>query len=354
MTGVAATQGDTASARISVLMPVRDAAPWLPEALASLAAQTEESWELLAVDDGSRDGSRALLRRWAEKDARVRVLETVPERRGIVAALNAGLAAAAAPLLARMDADDVSHPQRLAMQAAVLARKPCLFGSCCRVQAFPTASVRDGMSRYLAWQNGLESSVDIARDRFVESPMLHPSIMVRTVPLRDRLGGWVDCGWPEDWDLFLRAFELGLAFERVGEVLVRWRLHPRQATRTDPRYSPDSLCAARAHFLARALRCDPRPVWLLGAGPVGKTLAKALWNENVPVAGFAEIDRRKIGGRVHHAAYRWPVISMNDLFALEPRPRAVAAVGRAGARERIREELAARGWLEGGDFFAAA
>lgn len=340
--------------RVSVLMPVRDAAPWLPQALASLAAQTERSWELIAVDDGSRDGSREILERWAASDPRVHVLETTARARGIVPALNSGLEAARAPLLARMDADDLAHPDRLGFQCAALESAPRLFGSCCRIEAFPARSVRDGMRRYLGWQNALLSNSELARDRFVESPILHPSIVVRTAQVRDTLGGWNERGWPEDWDLFLRAFEAGLEFERLTEVLLRWRVHPRQATRVDPRYSEDSLRAVRAHFLARALRGDVRSVWMLGAGPVGKSLGKTLATEGAPIAGFADIDARKIGGLVDAAAARWPVISMEALFAIEPRPRAVAAVGRAGARERIRALLTRRGWREGVDFFAAA
>jgi len=358
--------------RISVLMPVRDAAPWLPDALASLAAQSECAWELVAVDDGSSDGSRFILERWAARDARVRVLETCARRRGIVAALNRGLAAARAPLLARMDADDTAHPERLAIQSSVLAAAPRLFGCCCRVEAFPARNVRCGMSRYLAWQNSLLSSEEIARDRFVESPILHPSIVVRTGIARGVLGGWDERGWPEDWDFFLRAFEEGLTIERVPQVLLHWRLHPGQATRSDARYSEASLRAARAHFLARTLRhagasdaasmrdgeqgpsVDTRPVWILGAGPVGKSLAKALAGEGTLVAGLADIDHRKIGGVVRGAGSEWRVISMDRLLATAPRPRAVAAVGRAGARERIRAALETAGWVEGRDFFVAA
>ena len=342
------------SPRVSVVMPVRDAAPWLAEARSALTAQTERDWELLAVDDGSRNRSRAMLERWARADTRVRVLETRPAKSGIVAALNSGLSASRASLIARMDADDLSSPERLALQCRALDRSPSLFCSTCCVEAFPSGSVRDGMRRYFAWQNSLADHAAMARDRFVETPILHPTIVMRAGVLRGVLGGWRECGWPEDWDLFLRAFEKGLTFERVSRVLVRWRLHPGQASRTYARYSEDSFRAARAHFLARALARVAGPVWLLGAGPVGKSLAKCLSLEGAPIAGFAEIDARKIGGVVRGAHARWPVIAMQELLAYRPKPRAVAAVGRAGARERIRALLQDAGWEEGKDFFVAA
>jgi glycosyltransferase involved in cell wall biosynthesis len=340
--------------RISVLMPVRDAAPWLPEALASISAQTEEQWELIAVDDGSTDASRAMLERWAARDRRVRVLWTGPCRRGIVAALETALRAARAPLSARMDADDVAHPERLAAQAQALDADPTLFAVACRVGAFPARNVRDGMRRYLAWQNGLLAAEELLRDRFVETPVLHPSVMMRTGVLRSTLGGWSDAPWPEDWDLFLRAFEAGLRITRLPRELLRWRLHDSQTTRVDPRYSQASLCDARAYFLARTLADDPREVWVMGAGPTGKSLGKALARERAAVTGFAEVDPRKIGGRIRDGERCWPVVSMSDLVVRAPRPIAVAAVGRREARERIRGDLDARGWREGTDYFVAA
>ncbi|HET9062690.1 MAG TPA: glycosyl transferase, partial [Candidatus Binatia bacterium] len=97
-----------------------------------------------------------------------------------------------------------------------------------------------------------------------------------------------------------------------------------------------------------------RAVWLLGAGPVGKTLAEALLEEGFAVAGFAEIDPRKIGNRVRRSGRWWPVIAMHDLQAARASCFAVAAVGRAGARERIREALAGNGWVEMRDFICAA
>jgi glycosyltransferase involved in cell wall biosynthesis len=335
-------------------MPVRDAAPWLAEALASVLGQAERNFELIAVDDGSTDSSLAILQRYAARDGRIRVLRTPPERRGIVGTLNLALDAARAPLVARMDADDVSTPDRLAAQCAALSENPELFAVTCRVRGFPERNLGAGMRRYLEWQNRLATPDELRRERFVESPLLHPSVMMRTDVLRDRLGGWRAVDWPEDWDLFLRAFEARLAIARLPRVLLEWRLHDSQATRTDPRYSEASFRRARAHYLARMLRAHSRDVWLLGAGPVGKSLAKALASEHASVAGFAEIDPKKIGGIVRDRARKWPVVSMPELLAKTPRPLAIAAVGRPGARERIREHLDECGWREGADYFVAA
>src|SRR5690348_9897876 len=104
---------------ISVLLPVRDAAPYLDAALDSLARQTLGDFEIIAIDDGSTDGSREILARHAAADPRSSVHAQAAE--GLVATLNRGLALAAGTYLARMDADDVAWPERFAAQAAFLA-----------------------------------------------------------------------------------------------------------------------------------------------------------------------------------------------------------------------------------------
>lgn len=347
-----------APAQVSVALPVRDAERWLEEALASVLAQTEARLEVLAVDDGSSDRSGEILQAFAARDRRVRVLSTAPDRRGLVAALNLAAEVASAPYLARMDADDVMHPRRLEAQVAALEYDPTLFAVGCLAEAFPEENLGDGMRAYLDWQHSLASAGEIARDRFVESPLLHPSVTMRTLPLREMLGGWRDEGWPEDWDLFLRAFEAGMTIGRVGETLHRWRLHDGQLTRTDARYSPTALLALRAHFLARHLRQPPakgRPLWILGAGPVGKALVKALAREGVVADGLADVDPRKIGGVVRDGTMRWRVVDHEcALMAPGHRPYAVSAVAGAAARSRVRAELARLGWTEGADFVVAA
>ncbi|RMF24972.1 MAG: glycosyltransferase, partial [Deltaproteobacteria bacterium] len=341
----------------SILMPARNAEAWIGEAIASVQAQTDSDWELIAVDDGSDDGTLGVLQHAAAGDRRIRVSSTEGGRRGIAAALGRALAESRSPLVARMDADDRSHPERLAKQRALLDARENLFAAGCLVEAFPQAHVRDGMRRYLRWQNSLVEPAEVARDRFVETTVLHPTLMMRR-DLLDRLGGWRRVDWPEDFDLLLRAFEAGFEIAKVPEVLYQWRLHPAQASRCDPRYAPDAFRSARAYFLARTIaRCGGRPVWILGAGPVGKRLGKALAREGASVCGFADIDPRKIGGRVSigpRGGPWWPVVSMERVFAERGSAVAIAAVGQAGARERIRSWLRERGWLEGRDFWAAA
>jgi glycosyltransferase involved in cell wall biosynthesis len=108
---------------VTVLMSVYNSLPYLREAVDSILAQTYDAFEFLIVDDASTDGSRAVLHEYARKDPRIRILEN-DVNQGLGFCLNRGLEAAGTPWVARMDADDVAFPERLALQMQYLDAHP--------------------------------------------------------------------------------------------------------------------------------------------------------------------------------------------------------------------------------------
>lgn len=330
---------------VSVLLPARDAQATIQAALASVRAQTFTDFEVVVVDDGSRDRTSAIVREAASVDDRIRLIEG--EGRGIVHALNHGLAACRAPLVARFDADDLMHRDRLARQVPILAERTELAGVGSKVRCFPRRTLRDGMLRYEAWQNAVLTAEAVRRERFIEAPLVHPSMTLRRAAL-ERVDGWRDSPWAEDLDLWLRMLESGMELAKVPEVLLLWRDGSTRLTRTDPRYAPETFFRAKAHFLTRGpLRSRPAVIW--GAGPIGKTLMKALDAEGARVVALVDIDPRKVGQRVHGR----PVIAPEKL-PFEPGAVLLGAVGAVGAREEIRAAAGQRGYVEGEDFFACA
>ena len=172
----------------------------------SLVRQTMSDFEVLAVDDGSSDESAGILRRWAEADERVRVLTR--GRQGLVASLELARLHARGRFLARMDADDVAHPERLQHQLALMREQPELTGCGCMVRYVPQSRIRGGALRYERWLNGLVTPSQIERDLFVECPLAHPTFFLDASAVA-AVGGYRDKGWPEDYDLILRLWEAG-------------------------------------------------------------------------------------------------------------------------------------------------
>jgi glycosyltransferase involved in cell wall biosynthesis len=119
---------------ISVVLPAFDAEGTLPACLRSVVRQRERRWECIVVDDGSTDGTAACARGFAAADPRVRVVSM--RHAGLVAALQRGLALARGRVVARMDADDVMHRDRLGAQLAALDAAPHLAAVGCRVRLF--------------------------------------------------------------------------------------------------------------------------------------------------------------------------------------------------------------------------
>ncbi|MGD2136311.1 MAG: glycosyltransferase family 2 protein, partial [Gemmatimonadales bacterium] len=236
--------------RVSVLLPCRNAASTLEAALASLASQTLEDWEIVAVDDGSADETPALLDDWTRREPRLRVIHTPP--RGIVPALQTTAGEARGPLLARMDADDVARPTRLEYQVTYLDTHPEVAACGAGVRYIPRRGLRDGARRYERWINAAVTPEEIERDLFVECPLPHPTLMVRRAAY-EGVGGYRDPGWPEDYDLVLRLWAGGHRLGKVADVLLEWRESPDRLSRTDPRYSEHAFRRCKVHYLGYRL-----------------------------------------------------------------------------------------------------
>ena len=332
--------------RVCVLMPARNAAATVGTAVRSILRQTVRDLALVAIDDGSADATSDVLARAAERDGRVRVVRGPGE--GIARALNRALASCDADVVARMDADDLAHPRRLERQLEVLAAAPALWAVGSQVRAFPRRAVRDGMRRYVAWVNGLGSAALVRRDLLVEAPLVHPAAALRRAAL-ERLDGWRDGPFPEDYDLWLRAVESGGTLSNVAEPLLLWRESPQRATRSDPRYALARHVALKCGHLRRTVLAGAQEVALWGAGDTGKSFADALRAEGVKVALFLEVDAKKVGRTVRGA----PVFHYEQARRARGLPLLVA-VGAPGARPLIRAELAKQGFEELRDYWCVS
>jgi cellulose synthase/poly-beta-1,6-N-acetylglucosamine synthase-like glycosyltransferase len=334
-----------AAPRISLLLPVWNAAATLPACLASLRRQTETNWECTLVDDGSSDASLAIAREHAATDPRIELL-SLPHR-GLVPALNAGLARCRGRYVARMDADDLMHRERLAMQAAALDAAPALAAVGCHTRLFPSAALGPGMRAYARWLASIDAPARVREEAFVECPIPHPTLMLRAEVLRDL--GYRDLGWPEDYDLVLRLLERGAQIGMVARRLLAWRHAPGRLSQTGAAYTPARFTACKAAFLARGLLAGSESYALWGYGGTGRTLARALRAHAKHPAVIIELHPGRIGKRIQGARVIAP-----DALARELGMPLIVSVAGATARAQIRAALAKLGFRETLDFVCAA
>lgn len=207
------------------------------------------------------------------------------------------------------------------------------------------------MARYVAWQNALLTRDDHAREIFVEAPLCHPSVLMRRAAL-ERVGGYRQVPWPEDYDLWLRLDSAGFDLAKVPAVFFKWRMSRGSVTKTDPRTALARLVDARATYLAPRLRArrDGFAIW--GAGQTGRRLARALETHALRPMFFADIDPKKIG----RTARGLPIVSAEEaIFRAEGASvHLVVAVGEPGARDIVRARLTRVGLHEGASFVCAA
>jgi len=309
---------------VSVILPVHNGGKYLADAVRSILEQSFQNLELLLLDDRSDDGAIAGL---DIQDGRLRILNS--SRAGVVGTFNEGMALARGEFIARMDADDLSLPQRLAQQMNYLKAHPDvdICGGC--VEIFSDQPLGAGNLRYQGWLNSCKSPGRISREIFIESPIPNPTAMFRRDAI-ERLGGYRDTDWPEDYDLFLRADAKGMRMGKPDSVLLRWREHARRLTRTDSRYEIARFQAAKACFLARH-RLPGQPLVIWGAGPTGALMHDLLQSEGAEIRGFLDVHPRRIGGRKRDL----PVWGIDHLSRLDDE-FVLVAVGAAGAREEIK------------------
>ncbi len=331
-------------------MPVYNGMPYLVETIACLQAQTMRDFECVVVNDGSGDGTAAFLDKIAREDARFRIVHA--PHGGIVAALNRGLATVRGDLIARMDADDTCTPTRLALQADFLDqhRHIGLVAGCVAYDGDP--EVNRGFALYVAWSNQLLTPDAIYQQRFVESPLVHPSVMFRRENV-SRFGGYRDGPFPEDYELWLRWLEAGIRMAKIPEQVVAWREREDRLTRVHERYTDMAFYRAKALYLARYLTkgdaVQQRPLWVWGAGRTTRKRADLLEQSGLQIAGYIDISPKKIGQTIHGK----PVIAPEDL----PGPSrcfVLAYVGSRGARDQIAAFLNDRGFVIGRDYLPAA
>lgn len=203
--------------KVSVLMPVYNAAPYLVASVASIIEQDFRDWEMICVNDGSRDESLGILQRFAAIDSRIRVIDQ--PNAGIVAALQRAIGESRGELLARMDADDISVASRFDKQVEFLDKHPevvVVGGAALEIDS-------DGDPLRITHYPG-QSDLLVQRLLKRQSALIHPSVMMRRQAVLQAGGYRPKYQWVEDHDLWLRISSLG-KLANIESILLGYRQH---------------------------------------------------------------------------------------------------------------------------------
>lgn len=336
-------------------MPVHNGGDYLFAAVKSILEQQHVELELILIDDRSTDSaiSNTLNQLTNQQKQLIKIIPA--KQAGLVSALNTGIKQAKNPFLARMDADDIAHPQRLASQLTYLEQHTDVDICAAKVDIFSEQhDLGKGYQLYQQWLNRLINHSDIEREIFIESPIPHPTVLM-SQSIINELGLYQDNSWPEDYDLWLRALINGFKFGKPdSSPLLKWRDYPNRTSRRDSRYNKQQFLRCKAFYLRQHLSQQGiNEIIIWGAGETGIKLHDLL-EKYFHISGFYDVNPKL----KHQFKRRKPVCIIEnestEIVKPDNQQFILVAVGTRGARDRIRSFLINKQLIEGQHFIFAA
>lgn len=313
--------------KISILLPVYNTAAFLQECLDSILAQSEQNWELLAIDNDSTDESYAILKKYAQKDPRIRVFQNKPN--SIITALRKALQESRGQWITRMDADDRMAPQKLERMLKALKEKGRGYLAIGFVEYFSAGTLGEGYRSYAQWLNKLTKENRNFEDRYKECVVPSPCWMCH----RDDLlacGAFDSDRYPEDYDLTFRFYKRGLKIIGVKEILHYWRDYQTRSSRTSEHYSDNRFLELKVDYFLALDHQKEKPLAIWGAGKKGKRMAQLLLQKNIPFHWLTD-NAAKIG----HLIYGQEVLHFLKINTLVTPQILISVAAPDGQREIV-------------------
>ena len=334
---------------VSVVLPVYNGEEYICDAIHSAQNQSYNNFEIIVIDDGSTDSTLSILRELVDPDLAPLILITQVHA-GVASAFNTGLTHAKGKYIARMDADDIMHRDRLAKQVKFLDEHPEVGVVSCLVHHGGNRETQEGYARHIDWINSLITHEQISLNRFIDSPVCNPTVMFRK-ELVDKHGGALDGDFPEDYEMWLRWMDAGVRFEKIPEVLFMWNDLPTRLTRNDARYSPEAFERAKIKYLVKFIQQNNptnRPLYVCGGGRITRRKSKLLIESGLKIGAYVDIDPVRIGTEFEGIR----VIGLGDLPDRSS-GYVVNFVSVRGAREELQQLFEQKEYCIGQDFINA-
>ncbi|MEQ8583270.1 MAG: glycosyltransferase family 2 protein [Marinoscillum sp.] len=264
--------------QVSIIMPVKNAAKYLEEAIQSIQNQTSGDWELLVINDHSTDSSDQILQEFKAKDSRIRPYQNTGT--GIVPALHQAFGLATGEYVTRMDADDVMPADRIQKMSALLEASEPKTIVTALVRYFSGQPVSGGYQKYEQWLNEVNRSGTQWQNIYRECVIASPNWMARRAELEE-IKAFEDLQYPEDYHLTLKWYQSGFKVKTLPEVMLLWREHSARTSRTSDHYTQKAFFELKIkHFIEMDLHTPHLVVW--GKNPKGKLTTEILSRHGIP------------------------------------------------------------------------
>lgn len=326
---------------LSVILPFLNAERTLDEAIMSIAEQTFKDFECILVDNNSPDKSREIALKWTGKDSRFTLI--TEKQQGVAFASNAGWKNSEGKYIARMDADDWSHPERFAKQVEFLNNNPDYgaVGNLVEYAGRPHRKI--GFEKYVKWNNALLTHNDILKNRFIDSPIVNPTAMWRR-EIALKYGMYKNGDFPEDYEMWLRWLHEGVKICKIPAVLLQWNDSKNRLSRTKPEYSDEAFYRIKTHYLAKWLKAyNPFHPEVVIWGPSRISRVRASLLETYGIRISAYIDIKKTRQLQKKIIYYQELPTAGNMFIL-------VYIRQWQAKEEIRSFLNSRNYAEGKDY----
>ena len=314
---------------ISIVMPMRNALPYLEECIESIINQTYTNWELVVVNDHSTDQSFNVLQSFSDKDERIKVLNT--DGKGIIDALRLAYSKTSGTYISRMDADDIMPPKKLELMRNKLIEFPeaVITGKI----KYIGENLREGYQKYETWMNDMMENGSHYEQIFRECVIPSPAWMIKR-ELFDQIDGFNPDTYPEDYDLTLRMYEANIPFKAVKELVHIWRDYQERTSRNDPNYAFNTFEVLKTQYFLKINHNPSKTLVLWGGGKKGKNIAKLLIEYKVPFV-FACNNPKKINQEI----YGMNMENIETFFEKERSYQSIIAVANPDDQIEIKKTL---------------
>lgn len=319
--------------RVSIIMAAKDTAPYLPDCLDSILAQSYPHWELIAINDHSSDATPEILAAYAQRDERIQMFHS--DRPKLIPSLKYGYPHCRGPLINRMDSDDkmpVDKLESMVKRWLPYGKGHVVAGG---TQHFvEEGEVGHGFLRYERWLNRVAREETHYQEIYRECVIPSHSWLLHKEDL-DAVGAFEPEVYPEDYDLCFRFYRAGLKVIGLDKVLHYWRDRSNRISRTWEVYKDNRYFELKLRYFLELDRDTARPLVVWGCGRNGKDLIKLL-QERGEAPQWVCDNTKKIGKdiygiRLHHFSHipEWE------------RPQILIVVSSPEGRKEIQQQLQA-------------